>query len=210
MALFKTGKDYREGTLKAFRQPGMAPTNLNHFLDQIEANHEALQPQIAAARRKVEQARQLVVSRDEIARVMDIVIRQDAERIYGPIFKHRIEAIWTDPDFSEAENRSVDPCLDLYASGQGPALALALYYLIGDDLQSQIKKRVAEFVPASAKGTLAGKRKAIAAAESELAGLERQASDLLSQYRQILDDRFAVIGDHRNPQSPPLMDEAIS
>ena len=210
MALFKTGADYREGELKSFRQPGMAPKNLGHFLDQIEADHQALQPQIAAAHRKVEQARQLVVSRDEIARVMDIVIRQDAERIYGPIFRHRIETIWTDADFREEENRLADPCLDLFASGQGPALALALYYLIGDDLQAQIKKRVAEFVPASAKGTLAGKRKAIAAAESELAGLERQASDLLSQYRQILDDRFAVIGDHRNPQSPPLMDEAVS
>ena len=210
MALFKTGKDYREGTLKAFRHPGIAPTNLNHFLDQIESEYQALQPPIAAARRKVEQARQLVVSRDEIARVMDIVIRQDAERIYGPIFKSRIEGIWTDPDFREEANREADPILDLYASGQGPALALGLYYLIGDDLQAQIKKRVAEFVPASAKGTLAGKRKAIAAAESELAGLERQASDLLSQYRQILDDRFARIGDHHNPQMPPMTDEAIS
>ena len=185
MALFKTAKDYREGELKSFRQPGMAPKNLVRFLDQIEADHQALQPPIAAARRKVEQARQLVVSRDEIARVMDIVIRQDAERLYGPVFKHRIETIWTDPDFREEENRTADPVLDLFASGQGPALALALYYLIGDDLQAQIKKRVAEIVPASAKGTLAGKRKAIAAAESELAGLERQASDLLNQYTRV-------------------------
>ena len=207
---FFTGKDYREGELKSFRQPGMAPTNLDRFLDQIEAEYLTLPPKIAAARKKLDEARQLVVSRDEVMRIMSLVVRDYSDRDYGKAFKDRIESIWTDPNFDEKFTFSCDPLLDQAAQGMGPTLADAVYYLIPDLILEGIRKRVEAVVPKSARGTLAGKRKAIAECEAVLNDLEHQASDILSQYRMILDNRYAQIGDHRKPPPPaPILENTL-
>ena len=211
MGIFKTGKDYREGALRGFRQPGMAPKRMDRFLDQIEEEYKALQPKITEARRKVEAARNLGVSRDEIMRVMRLCVINDSEKNYGRIFKHRIETIWQDPDFDEAHTRNCDPVLDLIAPGQGPALADSLYFLLPDLILAGIEAKVNAIVPKTARGTLSEKRKAIAEAESVLADLERQSGDLVSQHRTILDDRTALPGSHRHGPSVPMMnDEGVT
>ena len=208
---FFAPKDYREGALRSFRQPGMPVTKMDGILDRIEADYLALQPKLATARKALESARNLPISRAEVMRVMRLCVIRDGEANAGPIFANRISAIVDNPDFDEAFTRDCDPVLDLFAGGQGPALADAIYFLLPDLILAGIEKRVESLIPKSAKGTLAERRTAIAAAESELADLERQSSELLSQHRIIVDDRFAMPGSHRNPtEPPPMVDEGVS
>ena len=212
MAIFRTGADYREAQLKAFRQPGIVPggNRLDRFLDEIQAEFEATAPKVQAAREKVERARQMVVSRDEVMRIMSLVVRDYSDRDYGKIFKERIESIWTDPSFDEKFTFSCDPLLDQAAQGMGPTLADAVYFLIPDLILEGIRKRVDAVVPKSAKGTLADKRLAIAEAEAEFAQVDAKASGLLSEYRTLLDDRYALPGDHRKPRAPtPTLDNTL-
>lgn len=212
MAIFRTGADYREAQLKAFRQPGIVPGvgRLDRFLDEIQAEFEAIAPKVQAAREKVEKARQMVVSRDEVMRIMGRVVRDWSARDYAPIFKERVESIWQNPDFDENFTFECDVLLDPRAQGLGPALADALYYLAPDLLLAGIEKRVSEIVPKSARGTLADKRKAIATAEAEFSELDARASGLLSEYRTLLDDRYAMPGDHRKPRAPaPILDNTL-
>jgi hypothetical protein len=207
---FFTGKDYRDGEIRAFRTPGIAPTNLDRFLDQIEAEYLTFPPKIAAARKKLDEARHLVVSREEVMRIMSLVVRDYSERDYSKAFQARIETIWTDPSFDEKFTFSCDPLLDQIAQGQGPALADAFYYLLPDLILDGIRKRVEAVIPKSARGTLAEQRKAIAEAEATVNDLERQAAELLSQYRTILDSREAQIGDHRKPPEPtPILQNTL-
>ena len=212
MGIFRTSADYRQAQMKAFRQPGIVPgeNRLDRFLDEITAEYEAIAPKVKAAKEKVEKARQMVVSRDEIMRVMGRVVRDWSARDYAPIFKERVESIWQNPDFDENFTFECDPLLDPRAQGLGPALADAIYFLLPDLLLAGIEKRVSEIVPKSARGTLAEKRRAIAEAEAEFSELEGKASALLSEYRTLLDDRYAMPGDHRKPPAPtPIFDNIL-
>ena len=212
MGIFRTSADYRQAQMKAFRQPGIVPGEgrLDRFLDEITAEYQALAPKVKAAREKVEKAREMVVSRDEVMRVMGRVVRDWSARDYAPIFKERVESIWQNPAFDENFTFECDPLLDPRAQGLGPALADAIYFLMPDLLLGGIEARVSEIVPKSAKGTLADKRKAIATAEAEFNELDAKASALLSEYRTLLDDRYAMPGDHRKPSAPaPILDNTL-
>jgi hypothetical protein len=180
--------------INAFRVPGAGTDRLQRFIDEVTRDYLFIQPQIEKARQKLAEARALTISRAEVMRVMALVVRTYSERDFGRDFSERISAIWNNPHFDEQFTFECDPLLDMRAQGTGPALADAIYFLLPDLLLAALEKRVHAIVPRSAKGTLSEKRKAVAEAETHLSELEHQSSDLLSQYRMLLDDKLAVPG----------------